>query len=598
VTARACKAQGEPRVAAAWGVSVRSAARGAGARDRIIALLGLALLAGALILALPGESRAASTIAKPRFYEKPTSQPTLVAAGEVLSWDAIDPTNSYLLRRKVAGQASEFALVKSTAALPPAIPGQTVAYSVKAILGGSWSAEASIAYPSAGTAEVSSSLTGSALLIELSEGRFFEKPAATPNLEASGETLSWEAIDPTNSYVLRRKVPGRPLEYALVKLDSTLPASFPGQTVTYSVKAALGGIWSPEVSIAYPTAEEKEEEQEEGEPPPTEPTCSLYASAEGSDGNPGTLTSPLRTVKALIQDLEAGQTGCLMSGQTFSGSFTLREGDSMGEAHKPITITSTNPANPATIYGRVVTESGADWLTFTGLKFRWNETLGLGIPQITVGSDHTSWTHDDVGNFNTTICFNTVITSLYGTAHYTLIDHDRIHDCGGPVGYTSALSNGYHSHGVYATGYHTTITNNYIYHESGRGVQLRGSHYGVVEHNIIDDNGAGIVIGDSGASNNEIAYNIITSSTASINGCCNVLGVYSWWGQESGGSGNSVHNNCLYANEEGNIDTNGGGFSTFENKTANPQYVDAAARNYTLQPTSPCLGYGPDTAQP
>jgi parallel beta-helix repeat protein len=337
--------------------------------------------------------------------------------------------------------------------------------------------------------------------------------------------------------------------------------------------------------------------QEETEEP-REPTCSLYASVEGSDANPGSLKYPLRTVKALIQDLEAGQTGCLTSGQTFSGSLTLSGGDSMGKAHKPITITSTNPANPATIYGRVVTESGADWLTFTGLEFRWNETVGIGLPQITVGSDHTAWTYDDVGNFNTTICFNTIMSSLYGTAHYTLIDHDRIHDCGGPVGYTSALSNGYHSHGVYATGYDTTITNNYIYHESGRGVQLRGSHSGVVEHNIIDDNGAGIVIGDLGASNNEIAYNIITSSSTSINRCCNVLGVYSWWGPESGGSGNTFHNNCLYANEEGNIDTSGGGFATFENRIANPQYVDATGRDYALQPTSPCLGYGPDTAQP
>jgi hypothetical protein len=254
-------------------------ARGGVARERIMALLGLTLLAGALILALAGESRASTTIGQPRFHEKPAEQPTLVAAGDVLTWDAIDPTNSYLLRRKVAGQPSEFALVKGTAALPPAIAGQAVTYSVEAILGNSWSSDVSIAYPSAVTTEVSSTLTGEAPLVELSERRFFEKPAATPNAEVSGETLSWEAVDPPNSYVLRRKVPGRPLEYALVTLDSAVPASFPGQTVTYSVKAALGSTWSPEVSITYPTAEEQEKDRLEREEREKETTTGAVVSA-------------------------------------------------------------------------------------------------------------------------------------------------------------------------------------------------------------------------------------------------------------------------------------------------------------------------------
>jgi Right handed beta helix region len=592
VTAKVRKAEHEPRVAAGEVAKARAGA----ARNRAMALLGLALVAWALLLVLADQSRALTTIAKPRFFEKPTSTPNLVAVGEVLGWDAIDPTDSYVLRRKIVGRPYEFALVKNTAAVPPAIHGETVPYAVKSIFGNTWSAEVSITYPLSG--ELGGTLPGEVLPTELSERRFFERPAAAPRLEVSGEALSWEALDPTNSYVLRRKVPGRNYEYALVKLNSALPAAFPGQTVTYAVKTALGSSWSLEVPIAYP-GEEKEPPVEEKEPPPpTEPSCDLYASVEGSDENSGSLASPLRTVKALVQELEPGQTGCLTSGQTFVGSFTLYDGDSQGEARKPITITSTNPARPATIYGRVVTQSGVDWLTFTGLKFRWRETNFVGLPQITVGSDHTSWTYNDIENGNTTICINTIISSVWGTAHYTLIDHNRVHNCGGPVGYETALSNGYHSHGIYATGYHTTITNNYLYHESGRGVQLRGSHYSIVEHNIIDENGAGMVIGDLGSNYNEVAYNIITGSSASINGCCNVYGVYSWWGSGSIGSANSFHNNCLYANQEGNIDTSGGGFSATNNTIANPKYVDEATRNYTLQSTSPCLGYGPDTAQP
>jgi parallel beta-helix repeat protein len=160
------------------------------------------------------------------------------------------------------------------------------------------------------------------------------------------------------------------------------------------------------------------------------------------------------------------------------------------------------------------------------------------------------------------------------------------------------LSNGYTSHGVYAMGYYTSVTNNYIYLNSGRGVQLRGSHHATVEHNVIDENGAGIVFGNLGASNNEVAYNIITNSSTRINNCCNVYGVYSWWGGEAPGGENHLHSNCLYGNDEGNINGGGGGFAAAENVIANPRYVEAAARNYRLQPGSPCLGYGPDTAQP
>jgi hypothetical protein len=287
-----------------------------------------------------------------------------------------------------------------------------------------------------------------------------------------------------------------------------------------------------------------------------------------------------------------------MAGQTFSGDVTLYGGDSHGVAGAPVTITSTDPARPATIFGRVVTETGADWITFSHLKFKWNEALGIGLPQITVGSQHTSWTYDDVENHNTTICFNTIASLLYGTAYHTLIDHDRIHDCGGPLPYTSPTSNGYTSHGVYAIGYETIVTNNYLYHESNRGVQLRGSHGAVVEHNIIDDNGSGIVFGDLGASNNEVAYNIITNSTKGINRCCNVYGVFSWWGFGPVGTGNTFHNNCMYGNAQGNIDTSGGGFTASNNVTADPRYVEPAAHNYKLQASSPCLGYGPDTAQP
>jgi hypothetical protein len=554
------------------------------------AILLALLLIGGMLTGLASTASATVTLSNGRFFPRPTVAPNLAAVGGTLSWDAVDPTNSYVLRRKIAGQAAEYALVKGDSALPPIIPESTVSYAVMAILGGPWSSEVSITYPSIVSADLATFI-GEEGLVELREGRFVERAVGQPQITVAGETLSWSALDPTNSYVLRRKLPNHQAEYALVKSTSALPPAIEGSTVVYTVKAAIGGLWSPEVSVSYPGSAAEEETA-------PEPDCALYASPEGSDGGPGSLAAPLRTVKELIRRLSAGETGCLMSGRTFNGSFTLYDGDSHGEAHEPVTITSTDPTRPATIYGRIVTEGGADWLSFTHLKLRWKEELGLGLPQITVGSSHTTWRYDDVENANTAICFNAIASLTYGTANYTLIDHDRIHDCGGPYPYISPTATGYMSHGVYAIGNHTVITNNYLYHEANRGVQLRGSQGAIVEHNIIDDNGSGIVFGDLGASNNEVAYNIITNSTRSINGCCNVYGVFSWWGTGAVGTGNTFHNNCLYGNDDGNVNTSGGGFTATENMIANPRYVEAATHDYTLQPASPCLGYGPDSAQP
>jgi hypothetical protein len=554
----------------------------------------LGLLTVLLALGLAQAHSASGAVVNPRFFEKVAVAPELSVAGEGLAWSAVDPTNSYVLRRNIPGSAPEYAIVKAISALPPSVPGQTVGYSVRSILAAGWSREVLLAYPPAGEAsQLGGGLIGGTQMLELGERRFFGGTGAQPLLVLAGATLAWEAIDPSNSYVLRRKLPGRSAEYALVKANEALPAAIPGQTVGYSLRPALGSSWSAEVGITYASTIAPEEK-----PSAPSSACKLYAAVQGSDSNPGTLTSPLRTVKGLIRRLPAGATGCLKSGQTFNGSFTLYNGDSNGEPRLPVTITSTDPANPATIFGRVVTQAGANWLTFTALNFKWNELLGLGLPQITVGSNHTSWTHDNVENANTTICINTVSSARWGVAHYTLIDHDRIHDCGGPIPYSSSLASGYTSHGVYAIGYHTIITNNYIYHESSRGVLLRGSKYGVVEHNIIDDNGSGVGFGDLGASNNEVAYNIITNSLKSINGCCNVFGVFSWWKDGLVGTGNTFHNNCVWGNQQGNIETRGGGFTATENRITNPLYVNAAEHNYKLQPGSPCLGYGPESALP
>ncbi|MHB8233240.1 MAG: hypothetical protein ACYDHT_01155, partial [Solirubrobacteraceae bacterium] len=201
------------------------------------------------------------------------------------------------------------------------------------------------------------------------------------------------------------------------------------------------------------------------------PSCALYASQTGNDSNPGTAVAPFATAKRLIGALGAGQTGCLASGQTFAG-FTLHGGDSHGAEGAPVTITSTNPAVPATINTRIVTEAGADWLTFTHLTMVSDALSSNEDPSPTINSTHTTWTYDDISGSDLNICVLPSQPSPWGAAEYTLIEHDRIHDCGRPVNkaeveaqgndtYEGRL-NGWHAHGIYDDGFHTTVRNSYF----------------------------------------------------------------------------------------------------------------------------------------
>ena len=311
-------------------------------------------------------------------------------------------------------------------------------------------------------------------------------------------------------------------------------------------------------------------------------TCSFYAAPSGSDANNGTSSSPFATVEHLASALAPGQTGCLAAGATFVGNVSLSHG---GQPGAPIVLTSADPASPATIKGRIVTFPGGDWITFTQLKLDGVNTGALPSP--TVGSDHVTFSNVDVTNEHSAICFDLINSTTWGVAHYTTIDSSKIHGCG-------ELPSTNQDHGIYISGYYATITNNYIYDNADRGVQLRGSQNGTIQHNVIDRNGEGVIFGDQVTSNNDVSNNIVSNSNIRWN-------AESFWGSSPVGTGNSFHNNCVWAsNSESYYDSQGGvdggdGFSRSANTVGNPLYVNASAGNYAIPGGSPCAGKGPLT---
>jgi Right handed beta helix region len=346
------------------------------------------------------------------------------------------------------------------------------------------------------------------------------------------------------------------------------------------------------------------------------PTCTLYASSSGSDSNPGTAAAPVLTVKRLIERLPAGQTGCLASGQTFAG-FTLYNGNSHGAEGAPVTITSTNPGEPARIDTRITTEAGADWLTFSHLILV-EDVVGPPTenPSPTIGSKHTTWTYDDVSANDIGICFAPHQSGdQYGAGEYTLIEHDRVHDCGHPVSRAELESqanvifegrlSGWHAHGLYDEGQHTTVRNSYFYDNSGLGILLRGGSYAVIEHNVIDHNGRGVLFGDNGPNHDLVAWNIVTNTTTPCGkelgkaNYCDSYGVSSYCNGTC--SADVFANNDVFGNEAGNIappENLSSSITLEHNVEVDPQYANAAAHDYTLRAGSPAAGYGPDSTQP
>jgi len=175
--------------------------------------------------------------------------PTIVVSGQKLSWNAVSNVNRYVFVRKVPGMADQYSVIKGTSITPPAVPGQTVRYSVRADTKGSaWSAEAAITYP-----DVAPTTTPTAPAPEPAPSTASVDLLAAPALTASGTSLAWNQVGTVTTYVLARRVDGMADQYTAVSGTTYTPAPVAGKTARYSVRTAIdGSAWSPEVSIAYP----------------------------------------------------------------------------------------------------------------------------------------------------------------------------------------------------------------------------------------------------------------------------------------------------------------------------------------------------------
>lgn len=319
-------------------------------------------------------------------------------------------------------------------------------------------------------------------------------------------------------------------------------------------------------------------------PPPVSSDCNRYASTSGSDSNSGTLELPYRSVGKLVGTLTAGQTGCLLGGN-FAGNVSIRNG---GQPGSPITLTSA-PGYRATIAGVLWVADSANDVTIADLNLNGANSNATPSPQ--VNGDRVTLRGNDITNQHTGICILLGGSFVhYGRADGAVVEGNRVHNCG-------RLPQTNHDHGIYVEAARgTRIVSNWFYDNADWGIHLYpDADATYIAYNIIDGNGKGVIFagersgGEYSSSyssdNNIVELNIVSNPSIGSN-------IESWWGGPVG-VGNVARSNCMWKAGSSGLDLSGGGFSADSNVTADPLYVNRAAKDFRLQAGSPCAAMAP-----
>jgi hypothetical protein len=285
-------------------------------------------------------------------------------------------------------------------------------------------------------------------------------------------------------------------------------------------------------------------------------------------------------VARLAAALRPGETGCLFSGR-FDGDVAISH---RGRRDARIVLRAA-PGEFARIDGVIDWKRGARYWRVTGLTIDGASSTEVTIE---IHDDGIQLDHNDITNENRGATCIIDGSLQYGVSRNTVIDHNRIHDCGTPG------SAPQHHHGVYeCCGYGARVKNNLIYGNTGFGVQLYPEADGtVVANNVIDANmqGGGVFFGgDTYGSCHATDGAAVRNNIITNNGH---YGINAWWGCTPG-THNVANRNCLWANTSGALNPEATGFKAARNLNANPAFVAQKRHDYRLRRRSRCAGMGP-----
>ncbi len=297
------------------------------------------------------------------------------------------------------------------------------------------------------------------------------------------------------------------------------------------------------------------------------PANARYVATNGSDGNPGTLARPWRTIGHAMGAAGAGQT-VLVRGGTYDERVTTERS---GAAGAPITLRGY-PRERAVFAGSLIITS--NWIQVSGLRFVRGSSSGSDDPLVYVsGGDHVEVSGNNMSG--------SPISAIYvgdpgNTADDVRILGNRIHDNGDDSQF---------HHGIYCS--HTngaTIANNIVEHNAAFGIQAYPDcdNADIANNTIVANGKAGVIVGGDGETATEstqVVNNIITRNRAQ--------GILGYWEGNTGGD-NRAFGNLIASNADGSFD--GEGVAVSGNILAPPRFVNLTARNYGLRRGSPAIG--------
>jgi hypothetical protein len=321
-------------------------------------------------------------------------------------------------------------------------------------------------------------------------------------------------------------------------------------------------------------------------------TCALTAAPTGSDASgDGSVARPFATVVKLDHGLAPGQTGCLRAG-TYGNTSTLHDLTGSGTRGHRITIRSY-PHETATVVGWVSIDGS--YTTLSHLRIDGSNTFYRGhsagdgtggcrngVSQaLGIQGRNDILEYDDYFQSSPNLRAVGIGIGFSGSPDNTIIRYNRIHDVGGCMAYDHLI---YLSHGN-----NVRIYGNWLWNDPhGRGVQLYPAPTNArVFDNVIDHVGEGFVIGNEPGENvsgNQIYDNIISNCTGLSWEGIPGEAIHDLYGG-SPGTGNTFHGNISFQNPGGIGHVTA--VRMYQNKTANPGYVNAAAHDYQVGTASP-----------
>ncbi len=353
-------------------------------------------------------------------------------------------------------------------------------------------------------------------------------------------------------------------------------------------------------------------------PSPT-PTATLFVATNGSDANPGTETLPFRTISYAVSRLAPGKT-LLVKGGTYAESLihSIPAGTSWSQ---PVTVAAypghtviLQPPPGAEFVLRF--EGPQAYIVVDGLILD-GVNVTYDVVKITEASDGTPAHHIRLHNCE-------AMNSPHGHGilmngadlAYNEIVNCKIHDNGNiPDGGTP-------NHGIYVQSGYNLLQGNEIYgHTLGYGIHLYGGStlYNTLWANKIHNNVDGMLVNDDG---NLVALNLLWNNGWAISidsGNANLVYHNTTYNNNVGiGTGNAatgtrIVNNIVQRSAGFPDDSimNNGDNTVIErnlldrgisrdshplplgnNLQGDAKFVDAAAANFHLQPSSPAIGAG------